>query len=96
MKSLFDIILKPHVTEKSYRLNQLSNCYVFAVRNDANKFEIKSAIEKVFSVQVKSVNVLNTIAKIKTFRGRPGKRASFKKAYVTLKSGFTLDFTNLG
>jgi large subunit ribosomal protein L23 len=65
--------------------------YVFRVLADATKPEIKSTVEKLFNVQVKNVRVLNVRAKGTNFRGRPGAHSGWKKAYVTLKPGFTID-----
>lgn len=97
LKSLRDIaamqiILSPVVTEKSTRLAEVGQ-YVFRVATDANKFEIGAAIEKLFEVQVLSVNTVNVLGKTKRFRGRIGFRSDFKKAIVTLKGGQTIDLS---
>ncbi len=67
------------------------NYYVFKVSPKSNKSEIKQAIEKLFNVKVLSVNTLNQEGKVKKFRNRPGKRANFKKAFVKLAEGNTID-----
>ena len=66
---------------------------VFQVALDANKFEIKSAVEQLFNVKVKKVNTLRLKGKTKRFRGRPGRRPDIKKAYVTLVEGHSIDVT---
>jgi large subunit ribosomal protein L23 len=67
--------------------------YVFKVRLDANKLEIKKAVESLFNVQVTAVNTTVTKGKSKRFGRSLGRRSDFKKAYVALKEGFDLDFT---
>ena len=65
--------------------------YVFKVSPKSNKSEIKQAVEKLFNVKVVNVNTLNQQGKVKKFRNRTGKRASFKKAFVKLAEGNTID-----
>ena len=84
-----DILLAPVVSEKSYGLLD-ENKYTFVVAPDANKTEIKIAVEKVFGVQVVSVNTLNRQGKRKRTRFGFGKRKDTKRAVVTLKDG-TID-----
>ncbi|MDP2226531.1 MAG: 50S ribosomal protein L23, partial [Moraxellaceae bacterium] len=69
--------------------------FVFKVRLDANKLEIRKAIEKLFSVEVASVNTTVVKGKSKRFGRNMGRRSDFKKAYVALKDGFDLDFTGV-
>lgn len=88
----YDIIKRPVITEKSTFLSA-NNQVVFMVDSVASKPEIKSAIENVFSVKVKSVNVINGKSKVKYFRGRKGARSAFKKAVITLEAGQTIDIT---
>ena len=78
-----DILIAPVVSEKSYGLLD-ANKYTFLVRPDANKTEIKIAVEKVFGVQVVSVNTLNRQGKRKRTRTGYGKRKDTKRAIVTL------------
>ena len=78
-----DIILKPVISEKSYGLLE-ENKYTFVVAPDANKTEIKIAVEKVFGVQVVSVNTLNRPGKRKRTKFGYGKRKDTKRAIVTL------------
>jgi len=88
---MLQLLLAPQMSEKAMRLSADSQ-YVFRVLPDASKPEIKTAVEKLFNVQVKSVRVLNVRAQGTNFRGRPGAHSGWKKAYVTLKPGFTIDF----
>jgi len=90
-----DILLAPVVSEKSYSLLD-ANKYTFLVRPDANKTEIKIAVEKIFSVKVVSVNTLNRQGKTRRTRTGPGKRKNTKRAIVTLKSGTIDIFTAVG
>jgi large subunit ribosomal protein L23 len=78
-----DIVLAPVISEKSYGLLE-ENKYTFVVRPDANKTEIKIAIEKIFAVKVLSVNTLNRNGKRKRTRTGYGKRKDTKRAIVTL------------
>ncbi len=89
---LYEIIVAPVLTEKSTRISEL-NQVVFRVRQDATKPEIKSAVERLFSVKVQAVNTLNVKGKVKMFRGRKGQRSDFKKAIVTLAEGNKIDVT---
>lgn len=93
MKSPYDIILSPIVTEKSMDLLE-ENKYTFRVAKKANKAEIKSAIETIFDgVQVKNVNTMNMVGKTKRVGIHVGKRSDWKKAIVTLKDGSkTIEF----
>ena len=88
----YKIIRKPIVTEKATKLSEF-NKVVFEVASKSNKNEIKSAIEKLFSVKVKAVNIINTKGKIKRFKGVLGKRNDIKKAVITLKEGDTIDIS---
>ena len=88
--SLFDIIQKPVVTEKSVSQNEV-NKYTFIVTAKATKSAIKSAVEKVFKVTVEKVNVINSIGKVKRFRGILGKRSASRKAVVTISKDQVID-----
>jgi len=81
-----DIIISQIKTEKAQRLLE-NNQYVFKVRKDANKIQIKDAIEKIFNVKVKKVRIINVKPKMRFFRGIPGKKSSYKKAIITLEKG---------
>ena len=103
----FDIIKSMHVTEKSMVLQRLKDneinrsvarCkspkYVFLVSKDANKIEIKEALEEIYKekkIKVVSVNTINLKPKKRRVRGRVGKTAAIKKAVVTLEVGDSLD-----
>ena len=88
----YDIVRKPIITEKATMASE-ANAVVFEVAIDANKPQIKEAVESLFGVKVKAVNTTITKGKAKRFRGRPGKRKDVKKAYVTLEEGNTIDVT---
>ena len=89
---LYKILLTPRVTEKTARVGDASNQYVFEVVADANKAEVKAAVERLFEVNVDSVRIVNVKGKSKSFKLRPGKRSDWKKAYVRVREGQTLDF----
>ncbi|MFK8031453.1 MAG: 50S ribosomal protein L23 [Gammaproteobacteria bacterium] len=88
---LATVLVSPHVSEKSTVLSETRNQYVFKVRTDANKTEIRKAVEVMFEVKVESVQVLNVQGKKKRFKATLGKRADWKKAYVRLAEGNTID-----
>ena len=81
-----DVLIAPVVSEKSYSLLD-ANKYTFLVRPDANKTEIKIAVERVFGVKVDSVNTLNRQGKTRRTKFGLGKRKNTKRAIVTLKEG---------
>ena len=85
-----DILLAPVISEKSYGLLE-ENKYTFLVAPDANKTQIKIAVEKVFGVKVLSVNTINRQGKRKRTRTGFGKRANTKRAIVTLAEGDRID-----
>ncbi|MBI1819193.1 MAG: 50S ribosomal protein L23 [Nitrospirae bacterium] len=87
MKDSFDIIVKPLLTEKSNQLRETRNQVAFKVRKDANKIEIKKAVEDALKVKVASVNVMRVQGKIKRLGKFEGKTSDWKKAIVTLKPG---------
>ncbi len=89
---LMTVLVAPHVSEKSARVAERDNQIVFRVRRDATKPEIKAAVELMFEVKVDSVRVVNAAGKSKRFGGRVGRRSDFKKAYVSLVEGQTIDF----
>lgn len=94
---LHAIILAPVVSEKSTRLAEASNQAVFKVLRDAQKPEIKAAVEALFKVKVEGIRTLNVKGKAKGGNSRsPGRRADWKKAYVTLAAGQQIDFTGAG
>lgn len=89
---LTTVLLGPVVSEKSTLLGDGANQVVFKVRTDARKLDIKRAVEQMFEVSVTSVNVLNVKGKTKGNVRSQGKRADWKKAYVTLAEGQDIDF----
>ena len=82
-----NVLLEHHVTEKGSLLRAESNQYVFKVAKDANKQQIKDAVEKMLDVKVDSVTVLNNKGKVKRFGHRFGRRKDWKKAYVRIAEG---------
>ena len=85
-----DILLAPVVSEKSYSLLD-ANKYTFLVHPDANKTEIKIAVEKIFNVKVTSVNTLNRSGKTRRTRNGLGKRKDTKRSIVSLAEGDRID-----
>jgi len=92
---LYQVILAPHVSEKSTRVAEKNSQIVFRVRRDASKPVIKQAVEKMFNVQVESVTVTNVKGKEKKFGKTPGRRQDWKKAYVRLKPGQDINFAGV-
>ena len=86
------VILGPHISEKSTAAAEGSSQVVFRVRRDATKREIKKAVELLFEVKVNSVSVVSMPGKRKRFGARMGQQGAWKKAYVRLAPGQDLDF----
>jgi large subunit ribosomal protein L23 len=86
----YSILLSPVVTEKSTLVSQHSQ-FVFNIDSSATKYEVAKAVEMIFKVNVVNVNVLNRPGKVNRFRGRLGKRADQKRAFVRLAQGQTID-----
>ena len=86
----FKTIIKPIITEKS-SMGSEYNQVTFQVQKTSSKKEIKLAIENIFKVKVKKVNTSIVKGKLKSFRGSLGKRSDYKKAFVTLEPGQTID-----
>ena len=82
-----DIIISPVITEKTSIVTSDGKTYVFKVNKDANKFQIKDAVEKAFGVKVAKVNTLNTKPKDRRVGRYTGQTKTYKKAYVTLVDG---------
>ncbi len=91
--NVYEVIRAPRVSEKTARLQEVSNQYVFEVATTATKADVKAAIEQIFEVKVESVNVVNVKGKQKAFRSRMGRRSDWRKAYVKLADGQTIDVT---
>jgi large subunit ribosomal protein L23 len=89
-EKILGVLRSPHISEKTTRVQE-SNQYVFEVASDATRADIKTAVEELFSVKVEAVNVLNVKGKTKTFKQRAGQRGSWRKAYVRLAEGQTID-----
>ncbi|MCB5245344.1 MAG: 50S ribosomal protein L23 [Candidatus Cloacimonadaceae bacterium] len=82
-----NIIISPIITEKSEKLARDNNMYTFKVSINANKIEIKKAIERIFSVKVLDVNTVRMLGKPKSLGKYNGKRPDWKKAIITLREG---------
>lgn len=94
---ILTIILGPHISEKTSIISEQNNQVTFRVANDATKPEIKEAVESLFDVQVKDVQILNVKGKTKrSARGKIRSRADWKKAYIRLEQGQEIDFAELG
>ena len=89
---IYDVILRPVVTEKSTMASE-QNKVLFYVTQDATKPEIKKAVESLFRVKVEKVNTIRLPGKTRIFRGRVGQRSGRKKAVVTLAQGQQIDLT---
>lgn len=89
---LMTVILGPHISEKSTAVADRSGQVVFKVRRDATKREIKQAVELLFEVEVGNVTVVNIPGKVKRRGANRGRQSSWRKAYVRLAPGNTLDF----
>ncbi|OGT37154.1 MAG: 50S ribosomal protein L23 [Gammaproteobacteria bacterium RIFCSPHIGHO2_12_FULL_38_14] len=87
-EKLYKVLLEPHVSEKANKSMVNERQYAFKVDKNANKSDVKTAVEKMFNVNVKSVNICNFKGGNLTRQGKAvGKRASWKKAYIILTSG---------
>ena len=91
--NVYEVIRAPRVSEKTARLQEVSNQYVFEVATTATKADVKAAIEQIFDVKVEAVNVVNVKGKSKAFRNRMGRRGDWRKAYVKLADGQSIDVT---
>ncbi len=92
MKDLRQVVRRPLITEKGTVLKEQGNQVVFEVDRRANKVEIRQAVEKIFKVKVLSVHTLNVEGKKKRMGRIMGRRSDWKKAYVTLAPGETVEF----
>ncbi|MBT1073388.1 50S ribosomal protein L23 [Pelotalea chapellei] len=90
--NIYSIIKKPHVTEKTSLGSDATNTVAVVVDRDANKIEIKKAVEDLFKVKVETVRTVNVAGKVKRYGRNFGKKSNWKKAYVTLQKGQSLDF----
>jgi large subunit ribosomal protein L23 len=92
MSAPFEVLVSPLITEKGTLVNETSNQVVFRVRRGANKEEIRRAVETFFKVKVEKVHTVNLLGKRRRSAKGSGKRSDWKKAYVTLAEGQTIDF----
>jgi large subunit ribosomal protein L23 len=92
---IYKIVLGPHLSEKTSRISEESNQVTFKVLPSATKPEVKQAIEKLFNVQVRDVQILNVKGKSKrTAGGKLRSRSDWKKAYVRLEQGQEIDLAD--
>lgn len=91
-EQLMNVLLAPHVTEKSSRAMQNNNQYTFRVRRNATKLDIKKAVELMFDVKVSGVQVVNQPGKQRRFGKTLGRTQDWKKAYVSLAEGQAIDY----
>ena len=89
---IMKVLISPIVSEKSTRLADQHRQFVFKVVKDASKPEVRKAVELMFDVKVDAVQIANVNGKVKRFGGGIGKRADWKKAFVTLSEGHDIDF----
>ena len=94
VERIHQIIIAPVVSEKSTRVAEKRNQAVFKVATDAQKGEIKTAVETLFKVKVTGVQTLNVKGKTRRFGQSVGRRSDWKKAYVTLADGQQIDFVS--
>jgi large subunit ribosomal protein L23 len=91
-EQLMNVLIAPHVTEKTQSAMQQHNQYTFKVRRDATKSDIKQAVELMFDVKVKGVQVVNEPGKVRRFGKTMGRTQDWKKAYVSLAEGQAIDY----
>ena len=91
-EQLMNVLIAPHVTEKTSLAMQNHNQYTFRVRRDATKTDIRKAIELMFDVKVAGVQVVNEPGKTRRFGRIEGRTQDWKKAYVRLAEGQTIDY----
>ena len=89
---ILQVLLAPHISEKTTLVAEASGQHVFKVLPDATKIEVKQAEEQLFEVKVAQVRVMNVKGKTKRFGQKFGKRSDWRKAYVTLAEGQDIDF----
>ena len=90
-EKILSVLRAPRISEKAARLQEASNQFVFEVSQDATKADVKAAVESLFDVKVEGVNLLTVKGKRKTFRSRAGRRGDWRKAYVKLAEGQSID-----
>jgi large subunit ribosomal protein L23 len=87
-----DVVKGPVITEKGTLVSELGNQFVFRVHRNANKVEIRQAIETLFKVKVEKVRTTRQLGKVRRVGKHAGRRPDWKKAYVTLAEGSRIDF----
>ena len=87
-----NVILAPVITEKSESLKRDNNVYVFKVKKNANKTQIKNEVEKAFGVKVVNVNTVNAVQKKRRVGRYTGLTTAYKKAYVKLAEGSSIEY----
>jgi large subunit ribosomal protein L23 len=95
-EALFNVLLAPHVTEKTSIALQERNQYAFRVRRDATRTDVRRAVELMFEVQVEGVQIVNEPGKTRRFGQRMGRTQDSKKAYVRLAAGQSIDYEAQG
>ena len=91
-EQLMGVLIAPHVTEKTSLAMQNHNQYTFRVRRNATKTDIKKAVELMFEVKVAGVQVVNEPGKSRRFGRHAGRTQDWKKAYVSLAAGQSIDY----
>ncbi len=91
-EQLMSVLIAPHVTEKTSLAMQNHNQYTFRVRREATKTDVKKAVELMFDVKVTGVQVVNESGKTRRFGKTIGRTQDWKKAYVSLAAGQTIDY----
>lgn len=92
---IYQVLIAPHVSEKSALNAEMAGRHTFRVARDATKFEVRKAVETAFGVDVKSVQIVNVKGKAKRFGATLGKRSDWKKAVVRLAEGQDIDFMSM-
>ena len=92
---LYQVLIRPHVSEKTAMSAEMQGRHAFRVAGNATKLEVRRAVEKIFGVDVKSVQISNVRGKTKRFGQVEGKRSGWRKATVRLAEGQDLDFMSM-
>lgn len=95
LESIANVLLSPRMTEKATVLADSHRQFVFKVSSSATKIQVRQAVEKLFNVVVKKVNILNVKPKRRHFGRREGMIKGWKKAYVSLEEGYDIEFMDL-
>lgn len=92
---LYQVLLAPHVSEKTATAAEMEGRHTFRVARDATKLEVRKAVEQIFDVNVRGVQIVNVPGKTKRFGSKEGKRSDWKKAIVRLAEGQDIDFMGI-